>query len=265
MVLDEASDLIIYNVDSNLIFTDPVIADPRRMETLPEWSPDGRWLYFCSAPQPEKADEAFYVNLKYRDIKYDIMRVPFDIVTGKWGALDTVVSSRQTGLSNVQPKISPDGRFMLFVTMPYSYFAVYSDQSDLWLLDLSSRRFRRLDEVNSASTESFHSWSSSGGWFVFNSRRRDGMCGLPYFARVDTAGYVSKPFLLPQKDPSFYETCLKSFNVPVLVKGPVRAGWRELSRAAGDPAAMRKARFKSELEAGLPDAPARAAADGYVP
>lgn len=264
VVLDEASDLIIYNVESNLISTDPAIADPLRMETLPEWSPDGRYLYFCSAPRPEKTDEAFYIDLKYREIRYDLMRVPFDIGSGAWGRIDTVVSSRTTGLSNVQPKISPDGRFLLFVTMPYSYFAVYSDESDLWLMDLAApapRSLRRLDNVNSSSTESFHSWSSNSRWFVFNSRRRDGMCGLPYFAFVDTAGNVSKPFLLPQKDPGFYETSLASFNVPVLVKEPVCAGWRELSRAAGDISAVKKARCDAEV----PEAPAHTTADGYVP
>jgi hypothetical protein len=266
VVLDEASDLIIYNVRTNTITTHPSIADPGRMETLPEWSPDGSALYFCSAPRPEKADDAFYTNLGYRRIKYDIMRVSFDMTTGAWGAPETVVSSRQNGLSNVQPKISPDGRFLLFVAMPWSYFAVYSDESDLWMMDLSTRAFRRLDNVNSASTESFHSWSSNGRWFVFNSRRRDGMCGLPYFAFVDTAGSVSRPFLLPQRDPAFYETQLKSFNVPVLVSGPVRVGWRELSRAAGGAAAEKKVLFDPRVPLdGMTGASARAEASGYAP
>jgi hypothetical protein len=150
--------------------------------------------------------------------------------------------------------------------MPYSYFAVYSDESDLWLMDLSTRAFRRLDNVNSASTESFHSWSSNSRWFVFNSRRRDGLCGLPYFAFVDTAGNVSRPFLLPQKDPAFYETWLKSFNVPVLVSGPVRAGWRELSRAASDPAAEKTVLLDSRVPLdGMTGASARAMTGGYVP
>jgi len=261
VVFDEASDLLIYNVKSNLISTHPSIADPRRMETLPEWSPDGRYLYFCSAPRPEKVDDAFYTNLKYREIKYDLMRVPFDIATGTWGPLDTMVSSRQTGLSNVQPKISPDGRYLLFVMMPYSYFAVYNDESDLYLLDLSNRTCRRLDNVNSNSTESFHSWSSNSRWFVFNSRRRDGLCGCPYFAHIDTAGNVSKPFILPQKDPAFYTTCLKSFNVPVLTSEPVKTDWRDLSKAAKKIAQLDP---KVPLD-GISGASARKTADSYVP
>ncbi|MBN2188554.1 MAG: PD40 domain-containing protein [Chitinispirillaceae bacterium] len=269
VVLDEASDLIIYNVATNTMSTHPSIADPGRMETLPEWSPDGRFLYFCSAPGPEKADDSFYTNLGYREIKYDIMRVSFDMTADAWGVPETLVSSRQNGLSNVQPKISPDGRFLLFVTMPWSYFAVYSDESDLWMMDLATRAprsCRRLDNVNSTSTESFHSWSSNGRWFVFNSRRRDGICGLPYFAFVDTAGSVSKPFLLPQRDPAFYETWLKSFNVPVLVSGPVRAGWRKLGRAVDDQAAGKAVRLDPRVPLeGMTGASARVMTGAYVP
>jgi hypothetical protein len=266
VVLDEASDLIIYNVKTNTVSTHPAIADPGRMETLPEWSPDGRFLYFCSAPQPVKADDAFYADLGYRTIKYDVMRISFDGASGAWGVPETLVSSRQNGLSNVQPKVSPDNRFLLFVTMPWSYFAVYSDESDLWLMDLAARRCRRLDEVNSSSAESFHSWSANGRWFVFSSRRRDGICGLPYFAFVDTAGGVSKPFLLPQKDPAFYETLLKSFNVPVLVSGPIRDGWRALSRAAAGADAGKTVLLDPRVPVdGMGGASVRTMGGGYAP
>jgi hypothetical protein len=57
--------------------------------------------------------------------------------------------------------------------------------------------------------------------------------------------------------------------VPVLVREPVRAGWQELSRAAGDSAAVKKACFKAGvkagLEAGAPEEAGHATADGYVP
>ncbi|MBN1307904.1 MAG: hypothetical protein JXA18_08310, partial [Chitinispirillaceae bacterium] len=93
----------------------------------------------------------------------------------------------------------------------------------------------------------FHSWSSNGRWFVFSSRRRDGLCTLPYFAYIDTAGNVSKPFLLPQRDPRCYTTLLTSFNVPVLAKGPVTADWRALSTAAGNPESNLSARLDSNV------------------
>jgi hypothetical protein len=236
VVNDEASDLILYDVDRNLISTNPKIADPKRMETLPEWSPDGQYLYFCSAPQPENVDQRFYTELKFREVRYDLMRIPFDIATRSWGEPETLLCAKETNLSNVHPKVSPDGRFLLFVTMPYSYFAVYDDSSDLCLMDLATKSYRRLDKVNSVYAESYHTWSSNSRWFVMTSRRRDGMCGYPYFVHVDSSGNESKPFLLPQKDPRWYETNLKSFNVPVLVKESVQISWRTLSNVAGDTA-----------------------------
>jgi hypothetical protein len=245
VVIDESSDLILYDVKANQISTCPLIADPDRMETLPEWSPDGQYLYFCSAPQPKRIDAAFYNNLSFREIKYDLMRIPFHITTHAWGEPEIVLSSATTGMSNVQPKISPDGKHLLFVSLPYSYFAVYDDQSDLYMMDLATRTCRRLDAVNSAFAESFHSWSSNSRWFVFSSRRRDGMCGCPYFAHVDSTGNVSKPFILPQKDPAFYQTWLKSFNVPVLAKKPVSISWRELSSVARGAGVEKTARLDS--------------------
>ena len=71
------------------------------------------------------------------------------------------------------------------------------------------------------------------------------MCGCPYFAHVDSTGNVSKPFILPQKDPAFYQTWLKSFNVPVLAKKPVSISWRELSSVARGAGVEKTARLDS--------------------
>jgi hypothetical protein len=47
------------------------------------------------------------------------------------------------------------------------------------------------------------------------------MYGKPYFSHIDEDGNCSKPFLLPQKNPGFYDYFLKSYNIPELSKGPV--------------------------------------------
>ena len=88
---------------------------------------------------------------------------------------------------------------------------------------------------------------SIGKWFVFSSRRRDGICGSPYFSFVDTDGTVSKPFILPQKDPAFYDTYLKSFNVPVLVSEPVNVDWQEISKAANNTKAEKIAQLDPKV------------------
>lgn len=71
-------------------------------------------------------------------------------------------------------------------------------------------------------TESYHTWSSSGKWLVFSSRRIDGLYTRPYFTHWNSDGSFTKPFILPQENPLFYDRYLKSYNIPELVKSKVR-------------------------------------------
>ena len=70
---------------------------------------------------------------------------------------------------------------------------------------------------------------------VFSSKRLDGLFARPFFSYVDEQGQFHKPFALPQADPAFYDTCLKTFNVPELVRGPVTVKPRDLARAIVKP------------------------------
>jgi len=45
---------------------------------------------------------------------------------------------------------------------------------------------------------------------------------------VDRNGRVYKPFLLPQKDPAYYDSCLWTYSVPELVTGPVKVTGEKL-------------------------------------
>ena len=76
-------------------------------------------------------------------------------------------------------------------------------------------------EVYDSKSDTYHSWSHTGRWFVFASKRDDGLYGKPYFCYVDRQCKAHKPFVLPQKEPTFYDDCLKSFNIPELSRGPV--------------------------------------------
>jgi len=42
------------------------------------------------------------------------------------------------------------------------------------------------------------------------------MYGKPYFSHLDAEGRATKPFVLPQKSPRFYDNTFKSFNIPDL-------------------------------------------------
>ena len=76
--------------------------------------------------------------------------------------------------------------------------------------------------MNSDDAESAHSWSSNSRWFVFGSRRDDGLYTRAYICHIDADGVCGKPFMLPQKSPrDFYDSSVRSYNVPEFVAGPV--------------------------------------------
>jgi hypothetical protein len=233
-VLDRSSDIIIYDIPTNTITTVPQIASPDHMEIWPAWSPDGKVLYFCSTPKLE----TFYVpsktgddSLAYDKIKYDLMRIAYDPVNRVWGKLETVISSAELGLSITEPRVSPDGRFVLFTAARYSQFPIHIHSADLYLLNLTNGRWKKLD-INSDRTDSFHSWSSNSRWIVFSSKRHDGLFTMPYFSHIDSMGNATKAFLLPQEEPDFYQKHLEVFNVPEFTKEPIRVSPRELTKAA---------------------------------
>jgi hypothetical protein len=66
---------------------------------------------------------------------------------------------------------------------------------------------------------------------VFASKRDDGLYGKPYFTHIDEEGRATKPFLLPQRDPEYYDYTLKSFNIPELVDGDLPFDAVDVERA----------------------------------
>ena len=87
----------------------------------------------------------------------------------------------------------------MFTLSDYGNFSIWHKEANLWLLDLTSGDLRELSEVNSDDTESFHNWSSNSRWFVFSSRRGDGLYTRLYLASMDENGKISKPFSFPRK------------------------------------------------------------------
>jgi hypothetical protein len=89
------------------------------------------------------------------------------------------------------------------------------------MLNLETGTIDSLQAVNSQKSDTYHSWSSNSRWFVFASKRDDGLFGKPYFCYVDKTGRAHKPFCLPQRHPTYYDNTLKSFNAPELGRGSV--------------------------------------------
>jgi hypothetical protein len=212
-VVDFASDLIVFNIEKKEITTCPQIST-RDKETMPCWSADGDYLYFIKSPEWKD-------TTKLTDFKYDLFRIHYDVQNNTWGEVETVFEASRLGKSISMPRISPDGRFMLLTLTEYGNFTIHHLDADLCMYDLELEQFFPLLNVNSDHVDSYHSWSTSGKWILFSSKRLDGVCSRPYIAHIDQYGNASKAFVVPQKDPDYYNLTTQSFNRPELMTGPV--------------------------------------------
>ena len=165
---------------------------------------------------------------------YDLSVRTFDASNCTFSPRRILVNALTSKRSFTFPRISPDGRWLVFTVGPYGVFRIWHRTADLWMLDLQKNEARALNEINSAASESYHCFSKNGRWMVFSSRRLDGGYTRPYFAAFDPEkGVFSKPFLLPVEDPAEHGRRLLSYNIPELSEGPVRESPRELRRLVG--------------------------------
>ena len=215
-VYDASSDVFVYDTQTHTILQDTLIMKKYWAENSPNFSPDGKWLYFTTARRQIYPTD-------YDKEKYSLCRVSFDAETGCIGTqVDTLVNTAKTGKSISWPRASYDGRFLMYAEADYGYFTVWHPEAELWLYDLKNGTTRRMDEVNSDRSESLHAWSKNSRWFLFTSRRDDGLYTRLYFAGIDTTGCATKPFMLPQRNPKeYYRRLMYSYNTPDFTEKPV--------------------------------------------
>ncbi len=232
-VLDWGSDIIIYDIEQNKITTQPTISRPDLLETFPGWSADGRTLYFCRALAPEHfiREDSTVEKFWYKKVKFDIVKIAYNPENDEWGDVEMVVSSKKYDKTCLIPRVSPDGRFMAFNMAQYGNFPVFRSDNDIYILNLQTGEINR-PEFNSNQVDAYHQWSSNSHWLIFSSKRTDGLCAHPYFVYVDDAGNFHKPFVLPQKDPSFYDSFLYTYNLPEPVNGPVKTSPQKFLKTA---------------------------------
>ena len=221
-VYDTESDLIAYDVVKNEVTN--IENDPNELEVFPFWAPDGKTLYYCSAhfEYPDSIENKdMYLLSHSNKVRYNIYRKSFDPATMEFGPRELVFAADSLEQSATLPRISPDGRYLLFTMGKYGVFHIWHHDADLWMIDLSTGEVRLVEELNSPDTESYHSWSSNGKWVVFSSRRDDGIYTRPFIAHIDNNGKGTKPFELPCADPDYHRQFMKSYNIPEFMRGPV--------------------------------------------
>jgi hypothetical protein len=234
-VIDDNSQLILYDLDRNEVSM--IYDDPDALECFPAWAPDGRRLYFTSAyipyeGEPEQKTSWFYEH--YRDIRYDLCYMDFDPDTRSWGEPVKLIDAAAMGKSISLPRVSPDGRWLMFAMGEYGVFHIWHEDADLCLLDLQDGSWRVLDELSSDLPESYHSWSSTGEWVAFTTRRDDAHYTRVYFAHHNGDGTLGKPFALPMKNPRWSTFFMYSFNVPEFTVEDIPYTARELANLVRD-------------------------------
>jgi cytochrome c-type biogenesis protein CcmH/NrfG len=148
----------------------PGADDPRYVHVDGVWSPDGKSIVFARAeakeaypegqPLPERAGDPNETR-----IQYDLYRIPFN--GGKGGEAEPVAGASRNGMSNNFPKISPDGRWIVFVQCRNGQFL--RPDSQLYIVPASGGPARRM-RCNLPLMNSWHSFSPNGRWLVFSSK-----------------------------------------------------------------------------------------------
>ena len=217
-------DVMVLDTRSDQILLTPLLMTGD-LEIFPAFSPAGDTLYYSTSKNCN-------VPAEYEKVKCSLCAITFDASSGQFGTtVDTLMNARITDRSYTQARPSYDGRWLMYTVSDCGNFPVCRPEADLWLMNLSTRETRPLTEVNSKETESWHNWSSDSHWFVFCSKRADGMYTQLFLACIDDAGRVSKPFLLPQRDPKrFYDKMMDAYNVPDFTHSRVEFDAREAHR-----------------------------------
>lgn len=221
-VMESASDLVIYDVKKNHVQV--VLNDSTEWELFPSWSPDGKYLYYCSAHYEyqqgyEDTDELLK---NYKQLQYNLYRLSFDADSMAFGEPELIYDARSKNRSAVQPRVSQDGRYVLLAEGPNGLFHIWHTSAEIEILDLQTGELLDTKTMNSPLPESYPSFSSNDRWIMFESRRDDGNYTRTYFAYFDKQGKVYKPFMMPAEDPEYFRLLLRSWSRPELMKEPVR-------------------------------------------
>ncbi len=176
--------LVVYDRVGDRFFELEGANDTMFVQSNPAWTPDGRHILFCKAPAkhypesgihngsvPKYADLQTYMAFEksYTDrdslMKFDIYKIPFN--DGKGGKAVPVEGASGNGLSNYFPRVSPDGKWLIFCQA--ESFMLLQKDSKLVLKPMDEGPARIL-EHNTPNMNSWHSWSPNSKWLVFSSK-----------------------------------------------------------------------------------------------
>ena len=192
----------------------PGADDPLYVQTDGVWSPDGKYIVFARAaavdPYPVDGKMAERANdPREVQVHYDLYRIPFN--GGKGGRAEPIAGASGNGMSNNFPKVSPDGRWIVFVKNRNGQ--LMRPDSELWIVPAGGGTARRLSS-NTSRMNSWHSFSPNGRWLVFSSKQRSVYTQM-YLTHLDEKGNDSPAILIDNSTAANRAVNLPEFvNIP---------------------------------------------------
>jgi tetratricopeptide (TPR) repeat protein len=213
----------------------PGAADPNYVQTGGVWSADGKWIVFARAQSKNPVEVGQPKALRSQDpnetqIKYDLYRIPFN--DGRGGVAEPIQGASENGMSNNMPKISPDGRWIVFVQCKNG--EVLRPDSKLYIVPFEGGEARPL-RSNAMPMNSWHSFSPNGRWLVFSSKRR-GPYTQMYLTHIGEDGNSSPAIVIDNATASNRAVNLPEFaNIPgdgiEEIQTPAIDGYRMMDQA----------------------------------
>jgi tetratricopeptide (TPR) repeat protein len=214
----------------------PGADDPRFVQMGAVWSPDGQYLVFARAPatdpNPPGVPLAKFANDPNElQLKYDLYRIPFR--NGQGGVAEPIAGASRDGMSNTFPKVSPDGRWIIFVQCRNGQ--LMRPDSQLYIVPAAGGQARRM-RCNTPRMNSWHSFSPNGRWLVFSSKSRSPYTQM-YLTHIDADGNDSPPILIENATAANRAVNIPEFvNIPPdglrQIGGPVIDYYRLVNSAA---------------------------------
>jgi len=173
----------------------PGADDARYVQAGGVWTPDGQALIFARAaarePDAPGVPLAQFANdPRELPMRYDLYRIPFR--GGEGGAAEPIAGASNDGASNSFPKVSPDGRWIVFVKAGNGL--LMRPDSELWIVPALGGQARRM-RCNMRLMNSWHSFSPNGRWMVFSSKARSPYTQM-YLTHIDEDGNDSPAILI---------------------------------------------------------------------
>jgi Flp pilus assembly protein TadD len=192
----------------------PGADDPRFVQTSAFWSPDGKYLVYSRAeardPYPPGAAKPEHANDPNEpQIQYDLYRIPFN--EGRGGQAEPVAGASANGMSNNFPKVSPDGRWIVFVQNRNGL--LMRPDSRLYIVPFAGGK-AHLMRCNTSLMNSWHTFSPNGRWLAFSSKARSPYTQL-MLTHIDARGNDSPAILVDNTT-----AANRAVNIPEFVNMP---------------------------------------------